>query len=207
MATLLHLLPETQVALAVSIFLATFVYEDGATLLAATLSASGRLHPALGLAAAFGGIWVGDIGLFLVGSRFRAYAVISNRFGKFLKADAIARAQAWFARHGSYALVMSRAIPGSRLPLYLAAGVLRLSLRRFAQITGICAAIWVSIIFAVWQIEPTARAGSGNRLRWILSAIALSAPWIVLKSRTWHIRRRDATPTIPQTGSLKPCAL
>jgi hypothetical protein len=33
-----HSLPETQGALALSIFLATFIYEDGATLLAATLS-------------------------------------------------------------------------------------------------------------------------------------------------------------------------
>ena len=41
-------LPETQVALALSIFLASFVYEDGATLLAATLSASGRLDPRIG---------------------------------------------------------------------------------------------------------------------------------------------------------------
>jgi hypothetical protein len=40
-----HSLPETQAALALSIFLATFIYEDGATLLAATLSASGRLDP------------------------------------------------------------------------------------------------------------------------------------------------------------------
>ena len=38
-------LPETQAALALAIFLATFIYEDGATLLAATASASGALDP------------------------------------------------------------------------------------------------------------------------------------------------------------------
>jgi hypothetical protein len=57
-------LPETQAALALSIFFATFVYEDGATLLAATLSASGRLDPRIGLLTAFLGIWIGDIGLY-----------------------------------------------------------------------------------------------------------------------------------------------
>ena len=44
-----HSLPETQAALALSIFLATFIYEDGATVLAATLSASGSLDPRIGL--------------------------------------------------------------------------------------------------------------------------------------------------------------
>jgi len=53
-------LPETQAALALSIFFAAFVYEDGATLLAAALSASGRLDPRIGLLTAFLGIWIGD---------------------------------------------------------------------------------------------------------------------------------------------------
>src|SRR5438128_4231626 len=57
-------LPETQAALALSIFFATFIYEDGATLLAATLSASGSLDPRIGLLTTFLGIWVGDMGLY-----------------------------------------------------------------------------------------------------------------------------------------------
>ncbi|HYU46231.1 MAG TPA: hypothetical protein VEK84_08650, partial [Terriglobales bacterium] len=63
-------LPETQAALALSIFFSTFVYEDGATVLAATLSASGRLDPRIGLLSAFLGIWVGDMGLYGLGSSF-----------------------------------------------------------------------------------------------------------------------------------------
>jgi hypothetical protein len=41
-----HSLPETQAALALSIFFATFIYEDGATLLAATLIRRRKLGPA-----------------------------------------------------------------------------------------------------------------------------------------------------------------
>ena len=66
-----HSLPETQAALALSIFFATFIYEDGATLLAATLSASGSLDPRIGLLTTFLGIWVGDMGLYGLGSSFR----------------------------------------------------------------------------------------------------------------------------------------
>ncbi len=54
-----HSLPETQAALALSIFFATFIYEDGATLLAATLSASGSLDPRIGLLTTFLVVWPG----------------------------------------------------------------------------------------------------------------------------------------------------
>src|SRR6266581_3035184 len=109
-------LPETQAALALSIFFATLVYEDGATLLAATLSASGRLDPRIGLLTAFLGIWIGDIGLYGLGSVFGRHTAQSRWLQKYLKPESLAMAQAWFAKHGSLALVMSRAIPGSRLP-------------------------------------------------------------------------------------------
>jgi len=44
---------DTQPALALSVFLLTFAYEDGATLLAVSLGAAGRLDPRLGMPARF----------------------------------------------------------------------------------------------------------------------------------------------------------
>jgi membrane protein DedA with SNARE-associated domain len=169
-------LPETQLTLAFSIFAGTLVYEDGATVLAATLSASGRLDPVLGLLAAFVGIWVGDIGLYALGSNLGRHTTKLPWLRRFLKPEPLAKGQAWFARHGSMALVLSRAIPGSRLPIYLAAGALRLPLRQFARITGICAGIWVAVIFAIWRFIPN---GSGKTLPWILTATMLLVPWLV----------------------------
>ena len=66
-----HSLPQTQASLALSIFLATFIYEDGATLLAATLAASGSLDPRIGMLTTILGIWLGDLGLYGLGSQFR----------------------------------------------------------------------------------------------------------------------------------------
>jgi membrane protein DedA with SNARE-associated domain len=172
-------LPETQVALAFSVLATTLIYEDGATVLAATLSASGRLSPVLGFLATFVGIWVGDIGLYALGSTFASYTPKSRLLQKFLKPESLAKAQCWFAEHGSLALVLSRAIPGSRLPIYLAAGALRFPPRQFARITGICAALWVSVIFAIWRFTPL---GPGKLLPWALTLIALIVPSLVGKS-------------------------
>ena len=175
-------LPETQAALALSIFLATFIYEDGATLLAATLSAGGSLDPRIGLLVTFLGIWLGDMGLYGLGSSFGRRTARSRWLQKYLKPESLAKAEGWFARHGSLALVMSRAIPGSRLPLYVAAGALRLPVRLFAKTTAVCSAVWVSAIFAIWRFIPKASSGHQKLLPWMLTAVVLFAPLLLSKS-------------------------
>src|SRR6266852_7879210 len=191
-------LPETQAALALSIFFATLVYEDGATLLAATLSASGRLDPRIGLLTAFLGIWIGDIGLYGLGSVFGRHTAQSRWLQKYLKPESLAMAQAWFAKHGSLALVMSRAIPGSRLPLYMAAGALRLPFRLFAKTTAVCSAVWVCAIFAIWWFVPKASSGHQKFLPWLITALVLFAPWLLGKT-VGGVFKRSRARRNPQT--------
>src|SRR6266581_1759931 len=179
---LFHSLPETQAALALLIFLATFIYEDGATLLAATLSASGGLDPRIGLLTTFLGIWLGDMGLYGLGSSFGRRTAQSRWLQKYLRPESLAKAEGWFAKHGSLALVMSRAIPGSRLPLYVAAGALRLPVRLFARTTMVCSAVWVSAIFAIWRFIPKTSFGHQRLLPWLLTALVLFAPWLLSKT-------------------------
>src|SRR5271157_192684 len=188
-------LPETQAALALSIFLATFIYEDGATVLAATLSASGSLDPRIGLLTTFLGIWLGDMGLYGLGSSFGRRTAQSRWLQKYLKPESLAKAESWFARRGSLALVMSRAIPGSRLPLYVAAGALRLPVRLFAKTTAACSAVWVSAISAIWRFIPKTSSGHQKLLPWLLIALPLFAPRLLSKgvrSFAEWIRKRES---------------
>jgi membrane protein DedA with SNARE-associated domain len=190
-----HSLPETQAALALSIFFATFIYEDGATLLAATLSAGGTLDPRIGILTTFLGIWLGDMGLYGLGSSFGRRTAQSRWLRKYLRPESLAKAEGWFARHGTLALVMSRAIPGSRLPLYVAAGALRLPVRLFAKTTAACSAAWVCAIFAIWRFVPTPASGYRRLLPWLLTAVVLIAPWLLSKSARslgWFRHRESA---------------
>ena len=180
--SLLQALPNTQLALAVSIFAGTFVYEDGATLLAATLSATGRLDPVLGLVAAFVGTWVGGMGLYGLGCSFGLRTAQLRWLHKYLRPESISKAERWFAKQGSLALVISRAIPGSRLPLYLAAGALRFPFRLFAKTTALCSAVWVSAVFVIWRFVPKTTSGHQNFLPWLLTALVLFAPWVLSSS-------------------------
>src|SRR5216684_5652214 len=202
----LHSLPETQAELALSIFLATFIYEDGATLLAATLSAGGSLDPRIGLLATFLGIWVGDMGLYGLGSSFGRRTAQSRWLQKYLRPESLAKAERWFLKHGSFALVMSRAIPGSRLPLYVAAGALRLPFRVFAKTTAVCSAVWVCAIFAIWRFIPKTSSGHQKLLPWLITAIVLFAPWLMGKTAVGVFRRVRVTRNQRDRDALELCA-
>lgn len=202
----LHALPQSQAVLGLVIVLATLVYEDGATLLAATLSASGRLNPWFGLTATFLGIWVGDLGLYVLGSTLGHRLAWSKSIQKYLTAESLARAERWFAKHGSFALVMSRAIPGSRLPLYTAAGALRLSVRVFAKTTALCSAAWVGAIFAIWRFAPNVSSSHSIRFSFLITAALMFLPWGIARfSRVLRRadERREATVAVRETA----CAL
>src|SRR5208282_3743383 len=206
-----HSFPETQAALALSIFLATFIYEDGATLLAATLSASGSLVPRIGLLTSFLGIWLGDMGLYGLGYSFGRWTAQSRWLRKYLRPESISKAEGWFAGHGSLALVMSRAIPGSRLPLYVAAGALRLPVRLFAKTTAACSAVWVSAIFAIWRFVPKISSGHQKLLPWLLTVLLLFAPWLLSKRARslggWIRKRESVQGSVRDPGAVGLCAL
>src|SRR6266849_4242647 len=202
-----HSLPETQAALALSIFFATFIYEDGATLLAATLSASGTLDPRIGLLTTFLGIWVGDMGLYGLGSSLGRRTAQSRWLQKYLRPESLANAEGWLAKHGSFALVMSRAIPGSRLPLYVAAGALRLPFRVFAKTTAVCSAVWVCAIFAIWRFIPKTSSGHQKFLPWLLTASVLFAPWLLGKTAVSVVHRLRATRNHRDRDALGLCVL
>jgi membrane protein DedA with SNARE-associated domain len=182
---------DTQPALALSIFLLTFAYEDGATLLAVTLGMAGRLDPRLGFASAFVGIWAGDMGLYMLGAKVGAKVTHSRWMNRFLSPDSLAKAQSWFERRGTLAIILSRFIPGSRLPLYFAAGTLKQPARMFGAVTGVCAIVWVGGIFAAsrFSIIPL---GSGKSFA-AIAVVLLIGPWLSVRLL------RSALPTLRST--------
>jgi len=170
----------SQTAIAASIFLLTFAYEDGATLLAATLTMAGHLDARLGFVSAFLGIWIGDLGLYLTGSTLGARVAQSRWMGRSVSGETFTKSQTWFTRRGSFAIVLSRFVPGSRLPLYLAAGALKHPARIFASLTGICSFVWVTAIFIAAHYAGIPRPTFGRSVV-LLTAVVLLAPWLGMK--------------------------
>jgi membrane protein DedA with SNARE-associated domain len=122
----------------VSLALATFVSEDLACITAGQLIRDGRIAWQTGLIGCFLGIVVGDMGLWLLGRLGGATVLRSS--GKF---DGMSL---WLDEHLPYAVLASRFLPGTRLPMYVAAGALGRNAARFALWTCIAAALWTPLV-------------------------------------------------------------
>src|SRR5215471_4727274 len=109
---------DSQLALALSVFLLTLAHEDAATLLAVTLGMAGRLDPRLGFASAFVGIWAGDMGLYWFGTRIGGRLKNSRWTSRFLSSQSLAKAESLFARRGTLTIILTRLISGRLLRSY-----------------------------------------------------------------------------------------
>ena len=97
-------------------------------------------------ASSFAGIWIGDFGLYVLARHFGRPVFERSWFKRLIgKKIDLARSEGWFRDHGTAAIVISRAVPGTRLPTYLAAGLLKVPLVRFLTITGAACVVWVAV--------------------------------------------------------------
>ena len=116
----------------VAIALATLVSEDLACIAAGLLASREIISFGWALAASFLGIFLGDVLLFAIG-RVGGIAMLRRApFRWFLKEDQIIRAEELFLENGAGIIFTSRLLPGSRLPIYAAAGVLNYPFWRFS---------------------------------------------------------------------------
>ncbi|HKA01077.1 MAG TPA: VTT domain-containing protein, partial [Candidatus Solibacter sp.] len=59
----------------------------------------------------------------------------------------LGKSEGWFRSHGTLAILISRMIPGTRLPTYLAAGLLKVPAARFVAVTAGACLVWVAGLF------------------------------------------------------------
>lgn len=131
-----------------AIALSTLISEDLACIAAGMLASEGAISFAWALIAAFIGIYVGDMLLYLLG-RIGGLGLLKKLpFRWFIKETQVIQAETLFREHGAKLIFSSRLLPGSRLPVYAAAGVLNYPLWRFALFMALAGAL--SAVVLVW---------------------------------------------------------
>ena len=132
-------------AQAAAIILGTFILEDAATVLAAMQVQAGGIQPALALFALYAGIILGDLGLYGIGRMAGLWPLIN----RLVSAERHARGRNWLSNRVFRVVLVSRFIPGARLPTYTACGFLGASFSRFAGAVVVATSIWTSLLFMV----------------------------------------------------------
>lgn len=130
------------------IALGTFISEDLACIGAGLMAAHGTITFAAATWSSFIGILVGDLLLFGAGRWLGRPALRRRPLKWFVKEGAIEESSTWFEAKGVWAIVLSRFIPGSRLPTYFAAGLLHTSLVKFLILFVVAGIVWAPLL--VW---------------------------------------------------------
>ncbi len=174
---------------------ATFISEDLTCISAGLLASQGRVSFTLAALACLAGIFVGDLLLFAAGRWLGRPALARAPVKWFVSAKAVARSSAWFERKGLRVIFLSRFLPGTRLPTYVAAGILRTSFWRFALYFFIAAAVWTPAL--VWlamkfgAVQTSFWAGRSVLLQVAIVGLAgLVLVKILIRLATWRGRRQ-----------------
>ena len=177
---------------------AAYVSEDLTCITAGLLIAQGRLDFPVATAACYIGILSSDLGIAWLARILGRPALRLPPFKWWVTEAAIEEASAWLRRRALMVVLVSRFLPGSRLPTCLAAGILRTSLLRFCFFFAIAAAIWTPAFVGMNALlgrEAVERFG--GRLPGGLLAAAMALTLLILGVRTfvlplftWRGRRR-----------------
>lgn len=158
--------PVNLVQLAAIVF-GTFVSEDLTCIGTGLLIRQGQVSVPLGVLACFLGIFSSDFALWLAGRCF-GRRLFSN--------ERLEPMRAWFTRSGWWALVAARFLPGTRLPLYVAAGAFGPPAAVFAFWSGLAALVWTPLVvlavalFGEAATQPFTRAFGPGWLALVLAA-------------------------------------
>jgi membrane protein DedA with SNARE-associated domain len=129
---------------AAAIIIGTFILEDAATVAAAMQVEDHALPLALALMSLYAGIVLGDLGLYGLG-RLSAHIPWVARQLPPHRQETI---RAWISGRIFKVVLVSRSLPGLRLPTYTTCGFVGADLRQFTLAAVIATAAWTSLLFA-----------------------------------------------------------
>lgn len=165
-----------------AIVLGTFASEDLTCIGTGLLIQRGQIGVTAGILACTIGIFLGDVGLWILGRGAGAAVLTWPSIARRVPQERWAHARSWLDRHAAGAIVGSRFLPGTRFALYVLSGVLRLPLAVFATWALVASVLWTPTIVLltaalgdvfVKRITPILGVGWAPRITTALALIVV----------------------------------
>ncbi len=173
----------------IGLFFLAFVQEDSAVVSSALLGYNGIFPYWLTFAACFLGMWVSDIGIYLL-MKLGGRRVLESRWAqRLLPLHKTDRASRWFDRYGGYTLIFSRFILGTRTALLIVSGLLRYPTTKFLIVSSTGAIGWLLLVFSLFaSLGQSTMAVFG--VRWIAALIALASGSAAILAARFRYNRK-----------------
>ncbi len=135
---------------------------------------------------------LGATNLYLISRRY-GRRLLEHRLARFLHLTParLEEAEHWFRRYGPWALIFGRHIPGFRVPLTVAAGILELPYRAFVVSVAVSSATWAGFFLALGAVFGNSVVNSIRANTWIYFGAAVAL--IVIVALFFFLRSRRRT--------------
>lgn len=140
------------------ILVASFLLEDAAIVGGGWLAAQGLVDPLAAILVLVLGTSAGDVGLHLAGRWAGNRPWVHRRRNR----PRVRKAIGWIERHDWIMLAAARFLPGTRMPVYLASGLIRLPIWRCAVVITLASCVWTpSLLLLSMKGRPYLRGSDG----------------------------------------------
>ncbi len=177
----------SDLSIGLALALATLVSEDGAAITTGLFVSSGRLELLPATLSAGAGIYAGDLGLFLLGRAARRWQVAARFVERRWSPGDLAEIGRRFEQRSAAIVLGSRFLPGSRLPLYVAAGLFTRRAWPFCLWTFVAVAVWTPLLVS-------ASAWLGGAMRELAHSYLAWGPAMGLPAAAILLRRWFSKP-------------
>ena len=169
--------------------------EDATLLLSGFLIAHGTIKLFPTFLVVFPLILITDFFIFFVGKRYGRMLVQHKRFGKLISPEKLLKLEEKFKRRGALVVLFGRHILGLRTPIFLAAGVTRMSVTKFLVVDAATAFITIALFWGGIGLLGNRRIqmlkAEATKLGHIALAVflILLAAWIGYKCQKQRIKK------------------
>jgi len=132
---------------------------------------------------------LGATNLYLISRRY-GRRLLEHRLARFLHLTParLEEAEHWFRRYGPWALIFGRHIPGFRVPLTVAAGILELPYRVFVVSVLVSSATWAGLFLTLGAVFGNSVVHSIRANTWVYAGVAVAV--VVIVAAVVFIRSR-----------------
>ncbi len=119
--------------------------EDGILLLSGLLTADNVIRPFPTFLVVYLGLLTTDLFLYSVGRKYGRKLVEYKRFQKIITNERLAKLEAKFKKWGALVVFLGRHLLGLRAQIFLVAGVMRMSWKKFLIVDGTSALLTIAL--------------------------------------------------------------
>ena len=173
--------------------LGTFFSEDVTCVSAGVLVSRGVVPYWIAAGCCMLGVWLSDMGLYGIGALGRRGLLDRVPLKWIVSRERLEKGTRLVSRHGAKMIVLSRFLPGSRVPLYVSAGFLRYPFSRYASWMALACVLWTPLMvyFAMKLGEALMNWLSVyEKAAWIVLVAVILAVWGITRALEWYASRR-----------------